>query len=363
MSKLVQKINQITDFMQYAYMGKVMNLETGNYVPTDVKGNPLSRDQAADCVRGALQAFQAEPFAVRDAIIQRDTKKLQAFGVSTDFDILTKNNFNITIATDNFDLGYELAFMDMPLGTGNDSWDIVDVQDGLSFRKISEGGRIRVEGITGQLVSAGTDYYGGAIGFTDKMIRYRKVAAMVQLATIFRNRFWENKADNHYLLLSTAGALAANQITQQGAAADGVTRRNALTINEAAFQLGNRNKDKGYGNTAKTSLLIYANPRDEEAIEAAFMVTAESLVKARENGTAITGRQIKRIYTFNQYITAGSPLMVLPGQKIQKADAMMPTTFTAPIDPLTLNRLQSVWAIYGAAIGDTQQVVQFPISR
>ena len=239
----------------------------------------------------------------------------------------------------------------------------MDVQNGLSFRKIPEGGRIQVEGISGSLATVGTDYYGGAIGFTDKMIRFRKVAAMVQLATIFRNRFWENKADNYYLLLATAGALAANQIAQQGVAADGTARRNALTINLAAFTLGDRNKNKGYGNTAQTKLLIYANPRDEEAIDAAFTLTPQALVTARENGTAITSRQIQRVYTFNQYITAGSPLMVLPGQKIQKADAMMPTTFTAPIDPLTLNRVQAVWAINGGAVGDTEQIVQFPILR
>ena len=34
---------------------------------------------------------------------------------------------------------------------------------------------------------------------------------------------------------------------------------------------------------------------------------------------------------------------------------MQTTTYTEPKDILTLNEMQSVWAIYGAAIGDTDQ--------
>jgi len=359
---IADHIEGLADYMQFTHMGAVRGYGYGGGV-VDKKGAALTRNASAECVQHAIQAFMQVPYDYKNAVLKRDVKKLQAFGVSTDFEVLTKDSFNVTIESDNFDLGYEMAFKGVPVGAGQDKWEIYDVQSGLSFRKIEEGGRIKIDGMSGTVVQAGTDYYGGAIGFTDQMIRFRKVAAMLSLATEFRNKFWTNKAANHYTLLAAAGALPANIIAQQGVAADGVTRRNLLTINEAAFQLGDRNKDKGYGDTATAELIIYANPGDEAAIEAAFVVTAAQLVGSRENGTPITKRRIRRIYTFNSAIAPGAPLMILPGQKMQKADIMSPTTFRAPIDPLTLMSWQSVWAIYGAVIADTDQVVKFTIVR
>ena len=39
----------------------------------------------------------------------------------------------------------------------------------------------------------------------------------------------------------------------------------------------------------------------------------------------------------------------------------MPTSYTAPIDPLTLNRHEAVWAIYGAVVADTDQASQLTL--
>jgi hypothetical protein len=41
------------------------------------------------------------------------------------------------------------------------------------------------------------------------------------------------------------------------------------------------------------------------------------------------------------------------------ADAMAPTTYGPDFDILSLNRVQSVWAIYGGIIADTDQCEQF----
>lgn len=301
----------------------------------------------------AIQAFMSKPYSVGRKQIQAYRKAVQAFGVSTDFAQLTKDAFNVTIEEDNFDMGWQQAFRDVPLGPGQDSWEIYNVVNGITFRKVEEGGRIEMDKMSGSLVNAYVDYYGGALGFTDKMIRFRKVPAMIDKAMAFRNKFFADKANNHYMLLA-AGA-AGNITTYQGAAADGVTRRTILTINRAAFTLTNRCKDKGYGDMANAPLILYANPYDEERIEAAFKTVSADIVGARENGTAITARRIQRIYTYNSYISAGTPILVLPGQKLQKADAMEPTTYVAPVDPFTLNQAQAVWAIYGAIVADTDQ--------
>lgn len=312
----------------------------------DSDNKQVLKTPEAQQVKIALQAFVNKPKTVYK-------KKIQAVAVSTDFDLMTTGAFNVIIESDNFDLGWEAAFKNVPRDADMDFWEIGTVQNGITFRKVQEGQRIQVDGITGDKVNIYVDYYGGAIGFTDKMIRFRKLAQMFDLASGFRNKFWANKADNHYAIL--AAAAAGNVIAYQGAGTDTRVQRDVLTINQGAFTIGNVNKDKGYGDMATAPLLIYANPYDEERIEAAFRAVTSDLIAGVQRGTAITKRMIRRIYTYNSQIVAGSPLLILPGQKIQKNEAMAPTTYTAPEDVLTLNRVQSVWSIYGAGIADTDQ--------
>lgn len=312
-------------------------------------------------VKAALQAFMLKPIAEKKRI-QGLQKQIQAVSVSTDFDLLTTNAFNVTVEEDNFDMGWEAAFQDVPRDADKDFWELGTVHNGITFKKILEGERVEVDTITGDKVNIYVDYYGGALGFTDKAIRFRKLAQMLDAARAFRNKFYANKADNHYLLLATAAAL--NPVTWQGAVGDTQIIRDILTINEGAFQVGDVNKDKGYGDMANAPLLLYANPRDKARIEAAFVVTSNFLTaSAGAGGSAvqITDQAIRRIYTYNANIVAGSPLLILPGRKSQKNEAMAPTSYVAPTDVLTLNTVQSVWSIYGAGVGDTDQCYQLTL--
>jgi hypothetical protein len=304
-------------------------------------------------VKAAIQSFINEPNRLY-------RKKVQAAGVSTDFAVLTKDAFNVTIEQDNFDMGWEQAFRLVPIARGQDSWEIYNVSNGITFDKIPEGGRIETRKMTGTKQTAYVDYYGGAFGWTDQMIRFRKIPAMIDLALQFRNKFFVDKADNFYLLLDTASA-SNTTVAWQGAAANGRLQRDILTINQTAFNIANANKDKGYGDTASARMIIYANPNDRERIEAAFRATTQSMATAGQDGEMI-GWPIQRVYTFNSNISSGSPLMVLPGQKIQRAEVMAPTTYRGVKDPLTLTEIQAVWSIYGGAVGDTDQVYKFTLS-
>lgn len=313
--------------------------------------------QEREMVKVALQAFMREPQVVRLQALA----KIQAVSVSTDFERLVTNAFNVTIAEDNFDLGWQAAFNEVPRDANQDFWEMADITNGLTFKKILEGERVEVDTVKGSKVNVYVDYYGGALGITDRAIRFRKLAQVYEAARIFRNKFFSNQADNHYLLLAAA-AVPANVIAYQGTGADSRVQRTILTINRGAFAIGDRNKDKGYGDMANAGLILYANPLDRERIEAAFVVTSGNLAAGVQQGTAITSQQIRRIYTYNANIVAGAPLLVLPGNKNQRNEAMAPTTYVAPADVLTLNQVQAVWSIYGAAVGDTDQVFKLTLS-
>lgn len=332
------------------------------FVDTLTKGLEEGDPMRLTKCRVALQAFLNKPRSeVRKAI--QGLKKIQAItSVSTDFAKLVSDAFNVTIGSVNFDLGYQQSFRDVPLGQNQDSWDIYDVQNGLTFRLVPEGDRIQVDGLSGSLVTAHVDYYGGALGWTDKMIRYRKVAAMVDMALIFRNRFWSNKADNHYLLLAAAALATPAQTTAyQGVVGDGQLRRDIATLNAAAYALANRCKDKGYGDTAQMQMILYFNPLDKGRVLSALAATTAGMQAALGTAVAVNW-PITPVATFNASVLADHPLLVLPGNKIQSAEDLPPTTFVAPKDPLTLNEVQSVWSIYGAVVADTDQVQRMDLS-
>lgn len=307
-----------------------------------------SRSAARELLPGIKKTLQAFLYAPKISL----KKKIKAFGVSTDMEQLTNSAFNIVVESDNFDLGYEAAFRSVPLMPGSLEWDIYTVYSGLAFQKVAEGGRIEMNKISGDKVTVECDYYGGALGFSDKMIRGRKIPAMIDMAAQFRNAFWKNKEDNHYVLMAAA---ATNTTAYQGAAAEGQLRRDIRTINAGAYAIANRCKDKGYGDTANAPILAYVHLLDKPRFEAAIMSQLPNVSPALGIGSKVE-YSIRPFYTLNSNITQGSPILCLPGQKSQKADALAPTTYTpGGADPLTLNQYQAVWAIYAAAIGDTEQ--------
>ena len=300
----------------------------------------------------SVQAFNNMPKTLHE-------KKVQAMSVSSDIAQITKDAFNVIINKDYYDLGWEQAFKVVQLGSNQDSWEIATATNGLMLRKMEEGHRLRVEGVSATKMSVEVDYYGMALGWTDKMIRFRKVSQMIDKAEEMRNKYWSGKANIHYALI--AAAISAANTTAYSATGTGRLQRDIATINDAIYTLSNRNKNKGYGDTASIPLVMYANLNDKQRIEAAFQVTSQALATAGDLGDTID-RMVRRIYTLDSNITSGSPIICIPGFKSQKADAMQPTIMTRPQDILDLNYVQSLWAIFVAGIGDTDQFEAITLS-
>lgn len=306
----------------------------------------VERDEAKmkTCLE-VIQAFIAKPGAIAK-------KKIQAVAVSTDLVNSYGNAIDVITGAPNFDMGWEQAFKNITLMPGQDFWEIYDVTNGVTIKKIKEGGRVKIDKFEGASTLAYVDYYGGALGYTDKVVRFRKIQQMIDKAELFRNTYWVNKSNNHYVLLATAAAL--NPLAWQGTGTNTLTR-DIATINRAAFNILNRVKDKGYDpNIAGAQLLLYYNPLDASRMLAALAATTAMLAQQGITGAAVNFN-VKPVQTFNQYIVSGHPIMVLPGHKIQKAEAMSLTDFPMPKDPFTLNEAVAFWAIYGAAVADTDQ--------
>jgi len=311
-------------------------------------------------ISGVMQAFNTEPRKIHGAKVQAMKKSgLQAFGTSADFDDLLRGAFNVTTESLNYDMFWQEAFRKVEVGANRNFWQIYTVASGLAFQKVPEGGRVQVDKLTGDKVQVFVEKYGGALGWTDEMIRFREVAAINDKALEFANKFYSYQADQFYTLLAAASAL--NITAYQGVVADGELQRDIQTINQAIYDISDANKDKGYGDAANAPLVIYANLLDQRRIEPAFQVSANSLAAAGRTGQSIM-RNVRRYYTMNTAIVSGAPVLVMPGQKIQWAEVLPPTTFTDKVDILTLNMAQSVWSYYGGAVGDTDQARRISLS-
>ena len=344
-------------FVELLRLGQGMDFDDRVLIKNKIDPSKLTRVQAMQMLKGVFKKWSLQPAHVLEQQVQAFQKKIQAAGftVSSDIPQLTKEAFTVTVESDYFDMGYERVFKNIQLGMNEDSWEITDLQNSLVVQKVNEGESLTVHGYTGDKITASTDYYGGALGWTDKMIRYRKLSSIIQVAETFRNKYFTTKSEAHYLLLAAAVDAAYNNITAYNVSNDGQLQNDIKTINAAAHTLSNRCKDKGYGDTAQMPLVLYCNPGVEDRIEAAFRATTANIAGAGANGESITRRRIERIYTYNSNIPTARPILVLPYNKIQKAEGMAPTIYSQPQDILTLNYVQSVWGIYGAAIGDTDQ--------
>lgn len=308
--------------------------------------------------KAAIQSFFNAPNSVefKKKLQAFNKKKMQALGyaVSTDFADTAGMSFNAFFEMANYDMGWENYFKQVQVSPYKNSWEIHTVKNGLTFKKLKEGEKVEIFGMNSTKATISCDRYGGALGWSDELIRFREVAAMMDLAETFRNRYFENKSNIHYNLI--AAAAAKHPIAYQGVVADGRLRRDIDTLNEAVYRLGLINKAKGYaGNMAMPQVLLTADPIFMRRIEAAMRATTANMAAAEGKADQVE-YVIQRQYSFDDSVS-GKIIMGIPGNKSQKADILAPTQFTDS-DILTLTYVQAVYAYFGAGIGDDEQFVE-----
>jgi hypothetical protein len=329
------------------------NLFFNSLIKAAVEKDNTAREKC----RVALQAFMNEPRTKQKTVVKKLAKNIQAMTVSTDLPFLTGESFSHVHAENNFDLGYERAYDNVPRIQGKRSWSWLGTTDGLTVKKVPEGGRIDVVGVHGDKMYFECDKYGGAIGWTYEAIEGREIMQLINLGKIFRNGEWETKANIGYTLLQAAAA--KNTVIPYATSGTGQLQNDIITINSAIATLTKRLKDKGYGNMANARVIIYAHRDLEDRIGAAMRATTSALAAAGSVGVQITSRPIDIVYTYNSAITWDRPIVLVPGWGLQKMDYMLPTVFTDKQDILTLNIAQAVWADYGFGVGDTDQCQNF----
>ena len=327
-------------------------LDTLGQVPM---GGGLKKEDAK-LVRAAIEAHFYAPKVAAEKFRKQIEAAQAGLNVTTDFARLSSQAFSVFNEMPGWDNFYERAYKLTQAENGR--WDIHTVTDGLEIQKVPEGDRLNVRGMSSGLQTARTAKYGGAMEWTDEMIRWRQIARMQDKAERLRNRYWRYKADQHYgLLASAAPADGSNgNVTTYNATANTQVTRDIDTIDAASYTLGARNREKDY--TMGTALL-YLPMSLKKRLGTAFNVSGQNVVlsSSQAAGSVLDRLQfmVEPIFTWNTQIPANTGIMVIPGNKIQRVDEVPPFMLDDQ-DILALTFIMAIWSYYGAAIGDTGQV-------
>lgn len=352
-----QAIRDFADAAQIATYGGV--IEGGQLRQVEMDG----KLRASETMRTAIRAYISQGAKDAEAAMARevvDTKKIRAFMTKDSLPEVITSSFSTFMQTDNYDMKWQMAYATQPIEPTRNFWEIVDISNGLTFQDVPEGGKLNIYGMSGSKLVCFVHKYGGALGWTDEMIRFRNVAAMLNTAKAFQDKFWADKANRHYKLLSTAyGNSTSGNVTSYDSTGSTVVDKDINTINSAVVTVMRRLKDAGYGDLTEANYLLYYPPEmASRLIRALAYVGQDGIPGAptRVNWNVTLLRTLNRyMQTPNGNTNDNYCLLVLPGQKIQNATVMDPTSFYDE-DVQSLTYIQTVWSYYGAAVGDTRQV-------
>lgn len=315
---------------------------------------PLNVEQQDAYIRKSIQAFV---HGVAD-VNEGGLVSIQAFAGSSDLPTLTKDVFDVTPKVDNFDLAWQDSFKGVPLRKGQLSWEIADVEQAITFKKIPEGGKVEFGQFTGNKVTVSVEKYGAGVGITWEIIEGNKLYAFVERLDITRAKLYGVWGDAHYGLLNAAAA--QNTVAWQGKSTDKQIDRDIETLNHGAYTIGNACKNKGYGDTANAPMILYISPQYKARINAALKTGQSDIVIAGGKGSMVNW-PIEVRYTFNSNITANKGVLVLPGHKIQNAVYLRELGLSKQ-EIESLNELRTYWTAFGASVADDEQCAQLSFS-
>ena len=307
-------------------------------------------------IKGALQAFMAAP-AKKFELERQLQARLQAFGTAGDFPTRINEIIEKFHLTDLYDNGWEQIF-DLRdfTGTNESGFDILDVEDGLTFRKVPTGGKARIFKMAGSKTSVEFDMYGAGLGWNRKLIDDKKYWTLEDNAVAFRNKWYSDEAAVFYALIDAISA--TYNVTWQAPlpAALGNTdalytaNRDAQTLNKAAIDIINAVKNKGYGVTLENAQFVVLTPFELMGrINMALKLLLQSF----------TGSANQAAFKFRPLVTtmlsaATSYYVCLPKIKAKAGNRMNLTIFTK-FDEESYEDVAVGWGRYAGAIGDSDQ--------
>jgi len=298
----------------------------------------------------AVQFFMDRPRRAAEVL----RAKVQEFTTPGDFPASAVEAIARFHQVDEPDLGWEQVFEVVDFtGTAKNGFDLVDVSSGLSFRAIAPGEKAEVYKVSGDKVSVAFDLYGGALGWSKLWFDDQEYWKIEDAAREFRAKWYGNKAQAHYDLISRSRA--DSDVSWQGGASDTKAVRDAETINSACAAILEELQGKGFDVNPNSRFVVVAPVQLMARVRNALNTSLinSSVTELNFNvGLAVTTR-LK-----NQNLTAAETsqyFVVLPGRKL-KSGNRMELTVLSETDILAYAETVAGWGRYGAVVGEDEQL-------
>lgn len=156
-------------------------------------------------------------------------------------------------------------FVDMR-GSGQTSFDLLDVTNAITFAEKKSGEKMKVYGITSGKSTVTKMTIAAAIGILDDWINYAQFWNLNQAAVEAKSKYYDKMAADHYAVF--VAACAANNVV--------FSTSDIVTINNACAAVFNALAGLGYVLTGNEQFILRANPALKSRIEYAFATTFNS---------------------------------------------------------------------------------------
>lgn len=316
------------------------------FIPDKYAGN----DDLAKEFRKQHQAYRK---------FQRE--KLQAFTVPGDMPTSVLPVVDTFTQIPYYDMGYESIFkVDNHSGSSRGGFRMVDIQSGLTFRRVDIGETLDVFAMSGTDVMVWFYKYGGALGWEKTLFDDKEYVGLEDLAVQFRNVAYSHRANVYYALIEAVSndKGCCSWITPHVAVTDPTyfAMGDALTLNYLAETILTRVQNKGYGVTPNNVSFIVLTPIQQVQ----RMRQALSLVLQAMAGS---GKTVSFSFTILSSLLLSSAtrvFVILPKIKL-KAGYRMDLTMFSEFDLLSYTEVQAGWMRYGGCVGDTDQIECFDL--
>ena len=298
----------------------------------------------------AVQFFMDRPRRAAEAL----RAKVQEFTTGADFPASAVEAVARFHQVDEPDLGWEQVFdVGDFTGTAKNGFELVDVASGLSFRAIAPGEKAEVFKVSGDKITVNFDLYGGALGWSKLWFDDQEYWKIEDAAKEFRAKWYANKAQAHYDLISESRA--DSDVSWQGGVLDTKAVRDAETINSACVSILAELQGKGLEVNTNSRFVVVAPLQLMARMRNALNLSLDRGGATELNfnvGLAVTTR-LK-----NHALTAAETaqyFVVLPGRKLKSGDRM-DLTVLSETDILAYAETVAGWGRYGAVVGEEGQL-------
>lgn len=244
-------------------------------------------------------------------------------------------------------------------GTRKNSFDLLDVASGLSFRAVKPGEKAEVYKVAGEKVTVDFDLFGGALGWSKLWFDDEEYWKIEDVAREFRAKWFANQAQAHYDLLSAARP--DSDLAWQGETEDLKETRDAETINAACAAILADMQGKGFDVNANSTFVIVTPVQLLARLRNALRLTLLGNVSGGIGEGSSVNFNVRLVVTTrlkNQDLTVAETsqyLVALPGRKI-KSGNRMDLTVLSETDVLAYAETTAGWGRYGAIVGEDDQL-------